>query len=76
MGYQAVEVCIGRSGDAEALLCDVVDSIIIYKETAVTVIKRVMSREYGIVGFCDCGTEFVSRIDRKLYFAFLAIINS
>lgn len=72
---QTVEMLIVWTGDIQAATADVVDSFVINKEGAVSILNSAVGGENGIVWLHDGGRDTWCRVNSKLELALLAIVG-
>ena len=75
LGNQTVEVLVVGPGDIQAATADVVDSLVVNKESTVGVLDGAVSRENSVVGLNDRGGNAGSRVDSEFQLALLAVVG-
>lgn len=75
LGNQAVEVFVAWAGDIEFTTADIVNSLVIDKESAVRVLDGAVSRENGVVWLDNGGRDTRGRVDGKLQLGLLPVVG-
>lgn len=75
LGNQAVEVLVARARDVEVATADVVDGLIVDKESAVGVLDRAVGRQDGVVRLNNGGRHARRRVNGELELALLAVFG-
>lgn len=75
LGYQAIEVLVARASDIEVTTADVVNGLVVDKESAVGVLNRAVGGQNGVVGLNDGSGHARCRVNGKLELALLAVLG-
>lgn len=75
LGNQAVEVLVARARNIQVATADVVDGLVVDKESAVGVLDRAVGRQNGVVRLNDGGGHARCRVDGKLELALLSVLG-
>jgi len=73
---EPVQVGVARSLNVQVSSADVVDSLVVDHEGTVRVLEGGMGSEDGVVGFNNSRGDLRSRVDSKLEFTLLSVINT
>jgi hypothetical protein len=76
LSNQTVEVLVRRAGDVEVAAADVVDSLVVDKESAVRVLDGAVGGQNSVVGLNDGRRDTGSRVDGELELGLLAVLGS
>lgn len=75
LGDQAVQVLKGRSRNVKIPAADVVNGLIVDKESTIRVLNGAVSRQNGVVRLHNGSRDTRSRVDGKLQLRLLAILG-
>lgn len=75
LGDQAVEVLVVGPRDIQAATADIVNRLVVNKESAVGVLNGAVGREDSVVGLNNGGGNARSRVDGELKLALLAVVG-
>ena len=75
LGNQTIEIGEAGGSDAQVLLANVVDGLVVDHERAVRVLEGSVSRQYSVVWLNDGVSEPGGRIDAELKLGLLSIIS-
>ncbi len=74
LGDQSVKVGVGGAVDIEGTFADIVDGLIVEHESHISVLKKRMGGEHGVVGLYDGSGHLRGGVDAEVKFAFLSIV--
>merc|ERR1719326_1710051 len=75
LGDELVDVLVGRAGDGQALLADVVARFVVDDHRDLSEVKEVVSGQEGVVGLDDGGGDLRARVDLVSDLGLLAEVN-
>jgi len=75
LSNNAVEILVSGTLDAEVLLANVIDRLVVEHESAVGVLKEGVSGEDGVVGLNHRGGHLRGRVDAEVELRLLAIVR-
>ncbi len=75
LGDQAVEMLVVGAGDVQVATADVVDSLVVDKESAVRVLDGAVGGENGVVGLNNGGRDAGGRVDGELELGLLSVVG-
>lgn len=75
LGNQAVEVLVARARNVEVATADVIDGLVVDKESAVGVLDRAVGRQDGVVRLDNGGRHARRRVNGELELALLAVFG-
>ena len=75
LGNQAVEVLEVRARNVEVATADVVDGLVVNKESTIRVLDGGVSRQNGVVRLNDGSRDTGSRVDGELELTLLAVFG-
>jgi hypothetical protein len=75
LSNNAIEVLVSRSLNAEILLANVIDSLVVKHEGAVSMLKKCVGRKDGVVGLNNGCRNLRGRIDAEVELGLLAIVR-
>lgn len=74
LGDQAIQVFKARTGDIQVTTTDIIDSLIVNKESAVGVLDGAVGGQHSVVWFHHGGRYAGRWVDREFQFGLLAIL--
>jgi len=76
LGDQTVQVGVRGTSDVEVATANIVESLVIHEEGAISVLKHCMSSKDSVVGLDDSTAELRRRPDDEVKLALLAVVSA
>jgi len=76
LGDETVQVGVGRTRDIKIATADVIESLVVHEECAVSVLEHGVGGEDGVVGLDDSTAELRRRPDDEVELALLAVVSA